>query len=119
LIPLFDLSARSESVTVSDVTESDEACGAVERQVRRDIGEMGRLTGIRRSIAEVCYMLARQLDSGEPSSPASIARELVARLAELDRVSDGREVSPGDRIVAELADELAPRRRARPQAGAG
>lgn len=102
----------------ADVTESDHRWGPVERQVRADIAEMGRLLGVRRSVAEVCYMLARQLDSGEPSAPASIARELLSRLAELDRVSDGREVSPGDRIVAQIADELAPRRRAVPQAGA-
>jgi hypothetical protein len=101
-----------------DVTESDGRGGAIERQVRADIAEMGRLVGIRRSIAEICYMLARELDSGEVPGPAPVARELVARLADLDRVSEGREVSPGDRIVAQIADELAPRRRAIPQAGA-
>lgn len=108
-------------VTLSDgpqVTQSDDPGGPIERQVRSDIAEMGHLTGIRRSIAEVCYMLARQLDSGELPGPAAVARELLGRLADLDRISDGREVSPGDRIVAELADELAPRRRAVPAAGA-
>ena len=108
-------------VTLSDrrdVTESDGLWGPIERQVRSDVAEMGPLTGIRRSVAEVCYMLARQLDAGDLPGPAAVARELVARLVELDRVSDGREVSPGDRIVAQLADELAPRRRAVPPASA-
>jgi hypothetical protein len=92
--------------------------GPVERQVRLDIAEMGTLTGARRSIAEICYALARSLDSDELASPASVARELALRLADLERTAGGREVSAGDRIAADIADELAPRRRAVPSASA-
>ena len=92
--------------------------GPIERQVRQDIAELGHLAGIRRSLAEICYALARQLDSPELTAPAPVARELATRLADLDSASEGREVSTGDRIAAELADELAPRRRASPQASA-
>lgn len=101
-----------------DVTQSDEPGGAVERQVRRDIAEMGVLTGANRSLAEICYALARALDDVELAAPASVARELATRLTDLERAAGGREVSEGDRIAAELADELAPRRRAIPPASA-
>lgn len=101
-----------------DVTQSDVVGGPVERQVRHDIAELGTLTGSRRSIAEICYALARSLDSDEVAAPASIARELAVRLAELERSVDAPEVSTGDRIVAAIADELAPRRRSIPPASA-
>lgn len=102
-------------VTLSDfldVTDSDEPGGQVERQVRRDIAEMSGLTGVKRSTAEICYALAREIDSGEAGAPAQIAKQLVALLGELERGTTGAEVSRVDRIVADVADELAPRRRA-------
>jgi hypothetical protein len=86
-----------------DVAESDVDGGAIERQVRRDVVDMGALTGIRRSIAEICYALARELDSGELSAPGPVARELATRLAELERSSGGR---------VSRVDELAKRREA-------
>lgn len=67
---------------------------------------MGSLTGYRRSIAEVCYMLARELDSGEASAPAPIARELATRLAELSQTSTGR-VSRVDELAQRRATHVA------------
>jgi hypothetical protein len=90
----------------------------VEQQVRDDIAALGELTGVRRSQARIAIALAAHLDSPDVSSPASVARELSARLAELESVATGKEVSRGDALIAEVADELAPRRRAVPPAGA-
>jgi hypothetical protein len=111
-------------VAVSDVTESNDEdvtqgyFGPVETQVRADVRALGALTGIRRSQAEIAFALARHLDSPEAGSPSSIARELTARLAELEMTATGREVSRADALVAEVADELAPRRRTVPPASA-
>lgn len=109
---------------MSDMTESDEPevtqgnFGPVEAQVRIDVKALGVLTGIRRSQAEIAFALARHLDSPEAGSPSSIARELTARLADLEMTATGREVSRADALVAEVADELAPRRRTVPPASA-
>lgn len=86
-----------------DVTQSDAPPGPIERQVRLDIADMGVLTGARRSIAEICYALARELDSGELAAPAPVARELAQRLSEIERTSTGR---------VSRVDELAKRRAA-------
>jgi hypothetical protein len=95
-----------------DVTESDVAQGGpIERRVRADIADMTGLTGVKRSTAEICYNLARELDSGESASAAALAKQLVTLLADLERGTQGREVSSVDAIVAGVADELAPRRR--------
>lgn len=91
--------------------------------MRADIAELGPLTGTRRSSAEICYALARYLDDlmGRPGTggPAPVARELAARLAELELTSTGREGSHADALAAEVADELAPRRVLRTSAPTG
>jgi hypothetical protein len=89
--------------------------GSIERQVRVDIAEMSGLsglTGTKRSTAEICYALARDLDSGAAGAPAALAKQLVTLMGDLERGATGAEVSQVDRIVADVADELAPRRRA-------
>jgi hypothetical protein len=84
--------------------------GPVERQVREDIAALGPLTGIRPSIAEIAYALARVLDSGDVTAPAAIARELAARVQSLVVMTAGnRKESVVDQLAA---------RRARAQAAA-
>lgn len=95
-----------------DPEDIDVSHGSVERQVRADIAEMSGLTGIKRSTAQICYALAREIDSAEAGAPAQLAKQLVTLLSDLERGTQGVEVSRADRIVADVADELAPRRRA-------
>lgn len=108
----------STLVTQSDIDEFTQSGGTVERQVREDIAEMSGLTGVKRSTAEICYALARELDSGEAGAPAQLAKQLVTLMSDLERGTKGREVSSVDAIVASVADELAPRRRAVASPGA-
>ena len=83
----------------------------METQVRIDLEDLGELTGTQRTQAEIIYALARHLDSPDVGSPASVARELSARLNELVASAQGEEVSRADTLVADIKDELAPRRR--------
>lgn len=83
----------------------------METQVRIDLEDLGELTGIQRTQAEIIYALARHLDSPDVGSPSSVARELSARLAELAADTQGEEVSRADTLAADIHDELAPRRR--------
>jgi hypothetical protein len=85
--------------------------GPVESQVRLDVAEFGELTGTQRTHAEIIYALARHLDAPDVGSPASVARELSARLNELAASAQGEEVSRADTLAADIKDELAPRRR--------
>lgn len=92
--------------------------GPVEARARLDVEEFGELTGIQRTQAEIIYALARHLDSPDVGSPASVARELGARLSELAASTQGGEVSRADALAADIKDELAPRRRPIASAGA-
>jgi hypothetical protein len=95
-------------VTLRDIDGDDGGYfsgGLVERQVREDVAELGPLTGFRRSVAEICYALARQLDSGDLSAPAPVARELANRLADLDR-SGGKRVSRVDELAQRRATHV-------------
>jgi hypothetical protein len=81
----------------------------VEAQVRTDVAALGTLTGITRSFAEIAYALARTLDSGESSSPASVARELATRLQSLSVMSGGGE-SRVDQLASRRAAHVAAKR---------
>lgn len=63
--------------------------GPIERQVRADLADLGELLGTERSLAELAYRVARELDEGggpEGRQMAALSREL--RLA-LQQLSDG------------------------------
>jgi hypothetical protein len=75
------------------------------------VDQLGELTGIQRTHAQIIFALARHLDDPESASPAAIARELTARLNELVQGTQAWEVSRADALVADIKDELAPRRR--------
>lgn len=80
--------------------------GPIERQVREDVAELGRLTGSRRSYAEMAYRLARALDveGDEISSLSGSSRELRGCLAEIWK---GVKVErPSDRAVAGMAEPI-------------
>lgn len=85
--------------------------GPVETQVTADLLDLGEPTGIMRSQAEIVIALARHLDQPDVGSPASVARELSARLTEYAAAAQGPEVSRADALAADIKDELAPRRR--------
>lgn len=76
------------------------APGPIERQVRVDVGELERLTGARRSYAQMAYRLARALDvdTDEITSLSGASRELRGCL---DEIWKGVHVErPSDRAVA-------------------
>lgn len=78
------------------------APGPIERQVRTDVGELEKLTGARRSYAQMAYRLARALDvdTDEITSLSGASRELRAAL---DEIWKGVRVErPSDREVAGL-----------------
>lgn len=87
-------------VTHSDITPSDiEDHGPVEREVRLYVTSLGTLTGVKAPIVEICYALARDLDTDGTPSRAAIARELATRLETLE-FGEADNDSPIDEITA-------------------
>jgi hypothetical protein len=83
------------------VTYDGEApmAGAVERQVRLDIDAMGDVDHpMAESLAEMAYSLARRLEDPEEKSPAAVAKELRAVLADLADAATDPEDPLGDEL---------------------
>lgn len=84
---------------------SSEACsGTVEQQVRADVEQLGALDGVDRSLAELAYRLAADIDSATGDDRRlvpSLSRELRAVLAELGQ---GRKDGDDGDDLDDLAD---------------
>ena len=60
--------------------------GAVEKQVRKDVGDLITEHPMGEALAEVAFTLAKTLDEGAGLAVAAVSRELRANLVELARL---------------------------------
>ncbi|MER6892013.1 hypothetical protein [Streptomyces halstedii] len=86
------------------MTRSEAHYGSVEQAVRADLAALGDLEGCERSLAQLAYRLAQQIDRAKGEDVRllpSLSRELRAALKTID---DGRQGDDDEDDLDDLAD---------------
>lgn len=80
-------------------------CGPVEARVRADIALLMTAHPMGESLAEMCYSLAKAMDSGPEMMRAALNRELRTNLIELARLGVDGDDDLGDELSSPVRDE--------------
>ena len=86
------------------MSDLDESCGPVERQVRADVTALVTAHPMGEALAEMSFALARKLDGDAGMATAAVNKELRANLLELASMAEGDD----DDLDASLSTPMLP-----------
>ena len=86
------------------MSDLDESCGPVERQVRRDVSALVTAHPMGEALAEMSFALARKLDGDAGMATAAVNKELRVNLLELASMAEGDD----DDLDASLSTPMLP-----------